>query len=77
MLGAGAMLEAAAAGAASVVASPSLGVEAEPMSRKSRFRLPGGKAARRSRSEDGDSDSDDEVCLQPATLFNSTACNPA
>ena len=55
-----AMLEAAAAGAASVVAAPSIGVEVVQTSRKSRFRLPG-KVIARSRSEDGDSDSDDEA----------------
>ena len=56
-----AMLEAAAAGAASVVAAPSVGVEVVQTSRKSRFRLPGKGVAARSRGEDGDSDSEDEV----------------
>lgn len=65
-----AMVEGAAAGAASVAAAPSVGVEVSRVSRRSRFRLPGKGAVRR--SEDGDSDSDDEA---PAGLVGASLSN--
>ena len=72
-----AMVEGAAAGAASVAAAPSVGVEVSRVSRRSRFRLPGKSAARR--SEDGDSDSDDDAPggLVGASLSNLPRLNDA